>query len=99
LLQAVDPLSLAQALDVTALQQTLEELQLQEFLLVEHQASVDAHLEVIQQQVQDLLAQGRMDSVVTLAEERTQQDCSITQTLVLVVTVASVVEDNQTVTL
>jgi hypothetical protein len=99
LLQAVGLLSLAQVLDVTALQQTLEEPQPQDKLLVEHQASVDAHLEVIQQQVQDLLAQGRMDSVVTLVAERSQQDCSTTQTLVLVALVALVVEDNQTVTL
>jgi hypothetical protein len=76
LLQAVDQLSLVQALDVTALQQTLEEPQPQDKLLVEHQASADAHLEVTQQLVADLLAQGRMvqvEELLTSAVERTQQ--------------------------
>jgi hypothetical protein len=72
-LQAVDPLSLVQVLDVTVLQQTLEEPQPQDKLLVVSQDLVDAHLEVIQQQVQDLLAQDRTASAVTLVEEHTQQ--------------------------
>jgi hypothetical protein len=73
LLQAVDPLSLAQALDVTALQQTLEEPQPQDKLLVARQASADVRLEAILLQVQDLLAQDRKALAVTLAAEHTQQ--------------------------
>jgi hypothetical protein len=69
----VDQLSLAQALDVTALRQTLEEPQPQDKLLVDHQALVDAQLEAIQQQVQDLLAQDRTASKATLVEQHTQQ--------------------------
>jgi hypothetical protein len=99
LLQAVDPLSLAQVLDVMVLQQTLQERQPQDKLLVEHQALVAAQLEVTPLPVQDLLAQGRTALTVTLAAERTQQVCSTTPTLVLAALVALVVEDSQTVTL
>jgi hypothetical protein len=95
----VDLLRLALVLDVTALQQTLQEPQLQELLLVEHQASVDAQLEVIQQRAEDLLAQDRMALLVTLAAEHTQQACPTTQTRALVVLVVLVVEGSQMATL
>jgi hypothetical protein len=99
LLRVVDQLSLVQVLDVTALQQTLEEPQLQDKLLVEHQASADVQLEATHLPVQDLLAQDRTALLVTLAAEHSQQVYSITQTLVSVALVDSAVEVSQMVTL
>jgi hypothetical protein len=99
LLQAVALQSLAQALDVMALQQTLEETQPQDLLLVARQASADVHLEDTHLPVQDLLAQDRTALLVTLAAEHTQQVYSTMQTVVLVALVDLVAEGNQTVTL
>jgi hypothetical protein len=98
-LQVVDLLSLAQVLDVTALQQTLEEPQPQDKLLVARQASADVHLEVTLLLVEDSLAQGRTALAVTLAAEHSQQAYRITRTLALVDMAVLVAEASQMETL